>query len=171
MVVYAECAYLLQNFMDHFLPVLWKNKRAETENIISWCENENTVTALDRFAKWAVIMSDSFPATMQSLYNKLNFKRDRQETVTSPSGPHDWTFTVYVIRFTFMHLLNIPSRRSFEDRPLSIQLLDDMEEEMIKADGRRTPPPHAERRGRDTPEPKRARKLHLMLLRLRDFIE
>jgi hypothetical protein len=170
MVVYAECAYLLQNFMDEFLPTLWKNKREEVENIIIWREDEDTVTALDRFASWEVRMSDSFPETMQDLYNKLNFHRDRQETVPSPSGPHDWTFAVYVIRFTFMFLLHISSRRSFEDRPLSIQLLDDMEEEMIKADGRRTPPPHAERRGRDTPEPKGARNLHLMLLRLRDFI-
>ncbi len=159
--------------MDVFLPALWKrqNKREEVENLIIWREDEDTVTALDRFASWEVRMNESFPATMQDLYNKLNFHRDRQETVPSPSGPHDWTFTVYVIRFTFMHLLSISSRRSFEARLLSIQLLDYMEEEMIKADGRRTPPPHTERRGRDTPEPKGARNLHLMLLRLRDFIQ
>ncbi len=157
--------------MDVFLPILWKNKQEEKDCIIRWCDDEDTVPALDRFADWAVTMSDCFPATMQDLYNKLNFERDRQETIPSPSGPHDWTFTVWVIRFTFMHLLSTNERRSFEARPLSIQLLDDMEEEMIKADGRRTPPPHAERRGRDTPPPKRARNLHLMLLRLRDFIE
>jgi len=147
------------------------NKREEIESIICWCEDEDTVTALDRFASWEVGMSASFPATMQDLYNKLNFHRDRQETVPSPSGPHDWTFTVCVIRFTFMHLLNKSSRDSFQARPLSIQLLNDIEEEMIKMDGRRTPPSHAERRGRDTPPPKGARNLHLMLLRLRDFIE
>ena len=159
--------------MDTFLSALWKrqNKREELENLIIWREDEDTLTALDRFASWEVRMNDSFPATMQDLYNKLNFHRDRQDPVPSPICPHDWTFTVWVIRFTFMHLLSTSSRRPFEARPLSIQLLDYMEDEMIKADGRRTPPPHAERRGRDTPEPKRARNLHLMLLRLRDFIE
>ena len=172
--------------MNDFLPTLWRNsktnKQEELDAIPRWCADEETITALDRFAYWDSCMRDAFPETIQNLYEKLKFERDREANVASPSGPTDWTFTVYVIRFVLLCLL-LPShtKKSFEARPLSIQLLDDMEEEMIKADGRRTPPPHAERRGRDTPEPDKdphnkyfwmgGPTVQGMLARLRDFIE
>ena len=100
---------------------------------------------------------------MQDLYKKLKFERDREANVASPSGDTDWTFTVYVIRFVFLKLLSEVQKKSFEARPLSIQLLEDMEEEMIKADGRRTPIPHRESRGRDTPQPEKRAIEHLLL--------
>ena len=43
--------------------------------------------------------------------------------------------------------------------------------ELINNAHRRTPPPHAERVGRDTPEPDRGPNVRFMLARLRDFIE
>ncbi len=162
--------------MVNFVPMLWKsktNKQEEAENIVRWCEDEDTVPALERFAEWASLMSDSFPETMKDFYNKLKFERDREDHVVSPSGLTDWTFTVYVIRFTFMHLLYIPShiRKSFEARALCIQLLDDMEKEMNRSDGERTPSPHRELPDRDTPDPEIKRPVEYLLLRLRDFIE
>ena len=147
--------------MDNFLQTLWKNSKTnrqeELENIIRWCEDEETVSALVRFAYWDSVMRDAFPETMQDLYDKLEFKTDRADRVASPSDPaEDWTFTVYVIRWVFLKL-QLPShtKTSFTARPLSIRLLDDMEIEMSIPDRERTPSPHQQRRGRGTPEPER----------------
>ena len=129
--------------MDNFLQTLWKNSKTnrqeELENIIRWCEDEETVSALVRFAYWDSVMRDAFPETMQDLYKKLEFDRDRQANVASPSaaadwGPTDWTFTVYVIRFYFLQLLSRSQKEAFKSRPLSIELLDEMETMMKKAD-------------------------------------
>jgi hypothetical protein len=97
----------------------------------------------------------------------------------SPSGT-DWTFLVHVIRYMFLPLVSEDTKELFEERDLSIQLLDDMEQELIKMRPR-TPPPHAKRRGRETPEPdrgpyndyfwRRRPRFDAMLARLRDFIE
>jgi hypothetical protein len=173
MAVYPECASLLTSFMDIFLPSLWRqsnvSRQEELESIRYWCAGEQTVPALDRFADWDATMRDAHPATMQDLYARLEFHRDREVRVESARGS-DWTFTVYVIRFVFCHRLSPVAKKSFMARALSIQLLDYMEEETAKANGRRTPPPHQERRGRGTPEPQKMR-VDSLLLRLREFIE
>jgi hypothetical protein len=164
---YRECALLLESFMDNFLPILWTNRPEELESIRVWNEDEETVPALDRFDHWDSLMRDSHPEAMQDLYGKLKFERDGEAHVDSASGT-DWTFAVHVIRFVFCHLLSSDEKKSFEARALCIQLLDDMEEAMIKADGRRTPPPHQERRSRGTPEPQKI-QIHSLLTRLRDL--
>jgi hypothetical protein len=144
--------------MRDFLPNLWSNKaREELDAIDGWGIDEATVGALDRFAYWDNGMRDVYGETMQKLYNELEFDRDREANVASPSapadwGPTDWTFTVYVIRFVFLHLLSRSKKETFESRPLSITLLDDMETFMNTSDEERTPSPHRERWGRDTPE-------------------
>ena len=137
---YKNCVELLENFMRDFLPILWRNKEGEElDSIGAWGIDAETVGALDRFAYWDSGMHDIYPETMQDLYKKLEFDRDRQANVASPSapadwGPTDWTFTVYVIRFVFLELLTRSEKDAFKSRPLSIALLDDMEEMMQKAD-------------------------------------
>jgi hypothetical protein len=159
--------------MDIFLPSLWRqsnvSRQEESESIRDWSAYEGNVAALDRFAAWDATMRDAHPATMQDLCARLEFHRDREARVESPRGC-DWTFTVYVIRFVFCHRLSPAAKKSFMARALSIQLLDYMEEETAQANGRRTPPPHQERRGRGTPAPQKVR-VDSLLLRLREFVE
>ena len=176
MDAYPQCASLLEGFMEHFLPTLWRgsttDKQAALQNIARWLENEETVSALDRFARWDSYMVGAFPATMQDLYNKLGFERGRADRVASPSDPAvDWTFTVHVIRFAFLHKLTSHAQKAFRDRFLCIQLLDDMEKAMVSGDiSSRTPSPHRERRVRDTPEPKGG-GVHCLLQRLLTLAE
>ena len=164
---YKNCVELLENFMRDFLPILWRNKEGEElDSIGAWGLDAETVGALDRFAYWDSGMRDIYPETMQDLYKKLEFDRDREANVASPSapadwGPTDWTFTVYVIRFVFLELLPPSQKDSFKSRPLSIQLLDSIEKLMERE---RTPSPHRERRGMHTPEPdKRTKELSSLL--------
>ena len=164
---YKNCAELLENFMRYFLPKLWADKKGEELDAIDgWGIDKATVGALDRFAYWDNGMRDVYGETMQKLYNKLEFDRDEEANVASPSapadwGPTDWTFTVYVIRFVFLELLPPSQKDSFKSRPLSIQLLDSIENFMNEE---RTPSPHRERRGMHTPEPdKRTKELSSLL--------
>jgi hypothetical protein len=173
MAEYPECGTLLTSFMDIFLPSLWMqsnvSRQRELEAIRGWCADEENVAALDRFAAWGATMRGAHRAAMQDLYDKLEFHRDREARVESARGS-DWTFTVHVIRFVFCHRLSPAAKKSLMARALSTQLLDYIEEETAQANGRRTPPPHQERRGRGTPGPQRIR-VDRLLLRLCDFIE
>ena len=136
---YKNCADLVENFMQHFLPTLWRHKPEELENNIIFYDDEETVGALDRFAKWERFMRSVFAETMQELYAKLIFNRDQEASVASPSapaawGPTDWTFAVYAIRFVFCQMLAGSEKESFETRRLSIALLDDIEKKMKEVD-------------------------------------
>jgi hypothetical protein len=90
----------------------------------------------------------------------------------------------------FLPLVSGDTKELFEERHMSIQLLDDIER-VINTQDRRSPSPHAERRGGDTPEPEKepyneyfwkhqvvplpetdgTHLVNIMLVRLRDFIE
>ena len=136
---YKNCAELLENFMSDFLPTLWRHNPEALENNEIFNEEDDKVGALDRFANWDKRMRRSFAGTMQELYAKLEFNVDQEASVASPSapaawGPTDWTFTVYAIRFVFCQMLTRSEKESFESRPLSIALLDDMEKMMKEAD-------------------------------------
>ena len=136
---YKNCAEFLESFMSLFLRNEWRNKQEELKHIILFYEEDDKIGALDRFAKWDKRMRSSFPETMQELYAKINFNSDQEASVESPSapadwGPTDWTFTVYAIRFVLCQVLTRSEKESFESRPLSIALLDDMEQKMKDAD-------------------------------------
>jgi hypothetical protein len=165
---YAKCADLLNNFMNITLPDLW-SKRPEQILIQGWNEDSETVAPFDRFARWESNMHTTAPELMIQTCRQLMFFRGTVPRVVSPSGT-DWTFLVHVIQCMFLPLVSEDTKNDFENRALSIQLLDQMEQELIKMRPR-TPPPHAERRGRDTPEPDRRPNVLFMLARLRDFIE
>ena len=176
---YAKCAALLNNFMNISLPDLWKEKPDQILFIQGWNKDKETVGPFDRFAGWESTMREIFPDIMKETYRQLGFFRGIVPPVVSPSGT-DWTFLVHVIRYMFLQLVSEDTKELFEERDLSIQLLDDMEQELIKMRPR-TPPPHTKRRGRDTPEPdkdpyndhfwRRRPRIDAMLARLRDFIE
>jgi hypothetical protein len=176
---YAKCAALLNNFMNISLPELWKEKPDQILFIQGWNKDKETVAPFDRFAGWESTMSVIFPEIMKETYRQLRFYRGIVPSVVSPSGTN-WTFLVHVIRYMFLPLVSEDTKELFEERELSIELLDDMEQELIKMRPR-TPPPHTKRRGRDTPEPdkdpyndhfwRRRPRFGAMLARLRDFIE
>ena len=130
-------------------------------------------------------MSVSFPEVMQETYAKLQFDRNKEARVVSPSGT-DWTFLVHVIRYEFLKLqLAAGTRKPIADHALNMQLLHRIERELL--DNRRTPSPNAAPRGKDTPEPEKEPynltfwrntvaqlpepSIDLMLARLHDFIE
>jgi hypothetical protein len=147
--------------------------------IQGWNQDGETVAPFDRFAKWESDMYMIDQDLMIQTCRQLMFFRGIVPSVVSPSG-NDWTFLVHVIRYMFLPLVSEDTKELFEERDLSIQLLDDMEQELIKMRPR-TPPPHTKRRGRDTPEPdkdpyndhfwRRRPRFDAMLARLRDFIE
>jgi hypothetical protein len=163
MALYPKCAGLLRSFVQHFMPTWWAENQQELGLIHPW-------PALDEFCSWVSGMRKAFPLTMTRLYKQLNYDIDLLPRVLSPRGT-DWTFTVHVIRYVFLQVVSKDTKELFENRDLSMKLLDEMEQELIKTERSRTPPPHAERRGRDTPEPDRRPNVLFMLARLRDFIE
>ena len=124
-------------------------------------------------------MCNIAPDLMRQTRTQVLFFRGTVPSVVSPNGTN-WTFLVHVIKYMFLPLVSGDKKEDFENRALSIQLLDQMEQELIKMRPR-TPPPHAERRGRDTPEPDkgpyndyfwmRGPTVPGMLARLREFIE
>ena len=154
---YKNCADLVENFMQHFLPTLWRHKPEELENNDIFYEEDDKVGALDRFAKWDKRMRSTFPDTMQELYANLKFNRNQEASVASPSapadwGPTDWTFAVYAIRFVFCQMLTRSEKESFETRPLSIALLNDMEKKMKSArSDEGSPGPSRKRPCQETP--------------------
>jgi hypothetical protein len=165
--------------MNISLPELWKEKPDQILFIQGWNKDSETVAPFDRFAKWESEMCMISPDLMRLTRTQLMFFRGRVPSVESPSGTN-WTFLVHVIKYMFLPLVSEDKKEDFENRALSIQLLDQMEQELIKMRPR-TPPPHTERRGRDTPEPDkgpyndyfwmRGPTINTMLARLRDFIE
>jgi len=175
---YANCTDLLNTFMNITLPDLWR-KRPEQILIQGWNKDSETVAPFDRFAEWESRMRMIAPKLMIQTCRQLMFFRGTVPIVVSPSGT-DWTFLVHVIEYMFERLVSKDIKNDFENRKLSIQLLDQMEQELIKMRPR-TPPPHAERPGRDTPEPDKdphnqyfwmgGPTVQGMLARLRDFIE
>jgi hypothetical protein len=182
---HAKCAALLDNFMNISLPELWKEKPDQILFIQGWNEDKETVAPFDRFARWESTMRHISPEIMIWTCRQLGFFRGIVPPVVSPSGT-DWTFLVHVIRYMFLPLVSEDTKELFEERELSMKLLDDMEQELINTERSntersKTPPPHAERRGRDTPEPdkdpysdhfwRRRPRFDAMLARLRDFIE
>ena len=177
---HAKCAALLNNFMNISLPELWQKKPDQFLLIQGWNKDKETVGPFDRFAAWESYMSQYWREIMQETYRQLRFYRGIVPSVVSPSG-NDWTFLVHVIRYMFLPLVSEDTKELFEERDLSIQLLDDMEQELINTERSRTPPPHTKRRGRDTNEPdtgpyndhfwRRRPRIDAMLARLRDFIE
>ncbi len=176
---YSNCADLLNNFMNISLPALWNQNQDQILFIQGWNNDNETVAPFDRFARWESEMCMSFPNLMYQTRKQLRFFRGTVSSVISPSGTN-WTFLVHVIKYMFLPLVSEDKKEDFENRALSIQLLDQMEQELIKMRPR-TPPPHTERPGRDTPEPDkgpyndyfwmRGPTVHGMLARLREFIE
>ncbi len=179
---YANCTDLLNTFMNITLPDLWRNRPEQIliQGLIQgWNQDGETVAPFDRFAKWESDMYMIDQDLMIQTCRQLMFFRGIVPSVVSPNGTN-WTFLVYVIKYMFLPLVSEDKKEDFENRALSIQLLDQMEQELIKMRPR-TPPPHTERRGRDTPEPDkgpyndyfwmRGPTVPGMLARLRDFIE
>jgi hypothetical protein len=171
--------------MNISLPDLWKQKPDQILYIQGWNKDKETVAPFDRFAEWESTMRMTAPKLMIQTCRQLMFFRGAVPIVVSPSGT-DWTFLVHVIQYMFLPLVSKDTKESFKERDLSIQLLDEMEQELIKTERSntersRTPPPHTKRRGRDTPEPdkdpfndhfwRRRPRFDAMLARLRDFIE
>jgi hypothetical protein len=184
---HPACEGLVYQFMNISLPELWRTKRDHALWIQGWLK-EKTVAPFDRFAAWESRMLVSFPAVMLETYTKLQFDRNKEARVVSPSGT-DWTFLVHVIRYEFLKLqLPAGTKQAIRDAALSMQLLDQMEREIIAwYNDNRTPSPNAVPRGKDTPEPDKdpyndyywfrqvaqlpEPSIDLMLARLRDFIE
>ena len=181
---YGACEGLVYHFMNISLPELWRTKRDHALWIQGWLKDEKTVAPFDRFAAWESRMLVSFPAVMQETYTKLQFDRNKEARVVSPSGT-DWTFLVHVIRYEFLKLqLAAGTRKPIADHALNMQLLHRIERELL--DSRRTPSPNGAPR-RDTPELEKEpdnrayyrsllarlpeHDIDLMLARLHDFIE
>ena len=166
--------------LSYLLTELWKEKPDQILLIQAWNNDKDTVAPFDRFAAWESMMAGFFPDIMRQTCRQLQFYRGIVPSVVSPSGTN-WTFLVHVIRYMFLPLVSKDIKELFEESDLSIQLLDEMEQELIESERSRTPPPHAERRGADTPEPDRGPynkyfwgrgpPITAMLARLRDFIE
>ncbi len=184
---YAACANILYHFMSISLPELWRTKPDHASWIENWLTDEPTVAPFDRFAAWEYQMSVSFPKVMQETYTNLQFDRNKEARVVSPSST-DWTFLVYVIRYEFLkHQLAAGTRQPIRDHALNMQLLDQIERYMTDNSTRhRTPSPNAVPR-KDTPELEKEPEntayyrnllarlpepdIDLMLARLHDFIE
>ncbi len=182
MAVYPKCADLLDRFMKTSLPALWSKKKVELNLIKSYFETLEKVAPFDSFWSWESCMYEDYADTMQELYRELGFHRSVENRVVSPSGA-DWTFLVYVIRYMFSSLVDKNTKEFFETKSLSIELLDQIEDEMRRSS---TPPPNAVPR-KDTPELEKEPEntayyrsllarlpepsIDLMLARLHDFIE
>ena len=152
---YANCAALLNNFMNMSLPELWKEKPDQVLLIQGWNKDKETVAPFDRFAGWESTMSVFWPDIMHQTCRQLGFFRGMVRRVVSPSGA-DWTFLVHVIRYMFLPLVSEKTKELFLECDLSIELLDDIERVINTQHRLRTPSPQrrgSERRGRDTPEP------------------
>ncbi len=173
--------------MSRSLPELWRTKRDHASWIENWLTDEPRVAPFDRFAAWEDRMIVREPEVMQETYTNLQFDRNKEARVVSPSST-DWTFLVYVIRYEFLKFqLAAGTGQPIRDHALNMQLLDQIERYMTdNSTSRRTPSPNAAPR-RDTPEPEKdpyieyflkhsvaqlpEPSIDLMLARLHEFIE